>query len=171
MTSPRDITTIYAMATIDAPVGPLHLLGTANGLSAVLWADLEPELDRVRISADQLESTQCLMLEAARRQLGEYFDGTRIDFDLVLDPKGTEFQLSVWRALREIPFGVTSSYGQQARSINRPRAVRAVASANGRNPLSIIVPCHRVIGANGSLTGFAGGLDAKAWLLEHERRR
>ncbi len=170
MKTARD-TTRYQTATIDSPVGPLHLLATSRGLAALLWSDLEVELHRVRISPEQLDNTPPAQLGRVENQLGEYFVGERTDFDVTLDPRGTEFQLSVWASLREIPYGVTSSYGQQARSINRPRAVRAVAAANGRNPISIIVPCHRVVGADGSLTGFAGGLDAKAWLLEHERHR
>ncbi len=170
MRTPRD-TSRYTIATIASPVGPLHLLGTSRGLAALLWSDLDAELARVRIGADQLDEGASSSMAEVERQLDQYFVGDRTEFDLPLDPRGTEFQLSVWSSLREIPYGVTSSYGQQARSINRPRAVRAVAAANGRNPISIIVPCHRVIGANGSLTGFAGGLDAKAWLLEHERHR
>ena len=103
-------------------------------------------------------------------QLGEYFEGHRQDFDLPLDPTGTEFQLSAWTALRSIPFGTTVSYGEQAEQMGDKRKARAVGAANGRNPISIIVPCHRVVGSNGSLTGFAGGIDTKDWLLIHERR-
>lgn len=160
----------FDTATIDSPVGPLHLIGSDRGLVALLWSDLDVELPRVRIAPEQLEESSAAF-EEPRRQLAEYFDRTRTEFDLALDLRGTEFQRSVWQSLTEIPYGITSSYGQQARAINRPRAVRAVAAANGRNPISIIVPCHRVIGADGSLTGFAGGLDAKSWLLEHERGR
>ena len=108
------------------------------------------------------------MLRAATEQLGEYFAGTRKDFDLPLAPEGTPFQQKSWEALRAIPYGETISYGEQARRLGSPSAVRAVGAANGRNPISIIVPCHRVIGSDGSLTGFAAGLDAKAWLLRHE---
>jgi methylated-DNA-[protein]-cysteine S-methyltransferase len=103
-------------------------------------------------------------------QLGEYFAGDRTVFDLPLAPTGTPFQLEAWEALRRIPFGETRSYSGQAAIIGKPTAVRAIGAANGRNPISIVVPCHRVIGANGSLTGFAGGLEAKRWLLDHERR-
>ncbi len=168
MTTQRD-TTRFASTTVDSPVGRLHLLGTVDGLAAVLWPDLERELARIRVSPDQLIEGDVPVFDLAKSQLRAYFAGERTEFDLPLDPQGTEFQLSVWSALRKIPFGVTSSYGKQARMIDKPRAVRAVASANARNPISIVVPCHRVIGANGSLTGFAGGLDAKSWLLEHER--
>jgi len=103
-------------------------------------------------------------------QLAEYFAGDRRAFDLPVAPRGSEFQELVWRALVEIPFGETRSYGQLARSIGQPTASRAVGAANGRNPIAIIVPCHRVIGATGALTGYAGGMAAKRWLLDHERR-
>ncbi|MFZ9630225.1 MAG: methylated-DNA--[protein]-cysteine S-methyltransferase, partial [Ilumatobacteraceae bacterium] len=102
-------------------------------------------------------------------QLGEYFDGRRREFDVPLDPHGTDFQLAVWRVLRTIPYGTTMTYGEQARALGDANKARAVGAANGRNPISVIVPCHRVVGGNGSLTGFAGGLDAKSWLLAHER--
>ena len=104
-------------------------------------------------------------------QLSEYFAGTRRQFNLNLCPVGTEFQRSVWSALQKIPFGKTRSYTEQAAAIGRPDAVRAVGAANGKNPISIVIPCHRVIGADGSLTGFAGGLDVKRFLLEHESRQ
>ena len=106
--------------------------------------------------------------EDARTQLAEYFAGTRTTFDLPLNPSGTAFQAKVWMALREIPYGETASYGETAQAIGSPTASRAVGLANGQNPISIIVPCHRVIGANGSLTGYGGGLDAKKFLLSHE---
>jgi methylated-DNA-[protein]-cysteine S-methyltransferase len=110
------------------------------------------------------------VLAEAARQLAEYFAGDRRTFDLPLAPRGTEFQLRVWRALRDIPFGETTSYGDLALRLGDPRATRAVGAANGRNPISIIVPCHRVIGADRSLTGFGGGIGRKRWLLEHEAR-
>ncbi len=103
-------------------------------------------------------------------QLGEYFAGTRQEFDLPLHPRGHSFQRRVWQALLEIPYGETTSYGKVAVSIGHPDASRAVGLANGQNPIPIIIPCHRVIGANGSLTGYGGGLDAKRWLLDHEAR-
>lgn len=109
-------------------------------------------------------------LDAAVRQLREYFAGERTRFDLALAPAGTPFQLAAWRALRDIPFGETRSYAQQAAAIGRASAVRAIGAANGRNPLPIVVPCHRVIGKNGRLVGFAAGLDRKQWLLDHEAR-
>lgn len=108
------------------------------------------------------------MLDRAERQLMEYFDGTRTTFDLPLEPSGTEFQLRVWELLRRIPYGVTTSYGVLARKLGDPQKSRAVGAANGANPIPIIVPCHRVVGSNGELTGFGGGLERKRWLLEHE---
>jgi methylated-DNA-[protein]-cysteine S-methyltransferase len=110
-------------------------------------------------------------LERARAALSEYFDGNRRDFDdLTLAPQGTAFQMRVWRALRSIPFGATRSYGQLAKAIGQPKAIRAVGQANAKNPVFIIQPCHRVIGADGSLVGFGGGLPTKQWLLDHEGR-
>jgi methylated-DNA-[protein]-cysteine S-methyltransferase len=108
------------------------------------------------------------VLRDARRQLEAYFDGTRREFDLPLAPRGTQFQLAVWQSLRGIPYGDTISYAQLAQRIGKPNAMRAVGAANGRNPLPIVVPCHRVIGANGDLTGFGGGLPTKRFLLELE---
>lgn len=108
-------------------------------------------------------------LDAAERQLAEYFAGERQVFDLVLEPMGTPFQLAAWQVLRTIRYGTTISYAEQARALGKPSAVRAVGGANGRNPLAIVVPCHRVVGADGRLTGYAGGVDRKAWLLDHER--
>ena len=105
----------------------------------------------------------------AVEQLDDYFAGDRQDFDVPLDPVGTEFQRSAWEALRTIGYGSTISYGEQAARMGDRRKARAVGAANGRNPISIIVPCHRVVGANGALTGFAGGVETKAWLLDHER--
>ena len=108
-------------------------------------------------------------MEEARDQLRAWFAGRRTTFDLPLRPRGTPFQLSVWRALGEIPYGETSSYRELAVAVGQPSAARAVGAANARNPLSIVVPCHRVIGARGELTGYAGGVERKRWLLEHER--
>ena len=110
------------------------------------------------------------LVAEARRQLGEYFRGRRRRFDLPLAPSGTPFQLRAWRALRDIPYGATRSYGEQARAMAQPRAVRAVGAANGRNPIAIVVPCHRVIGGDGRLTGYGGGLYVKRFLIDLERR-
>ena len=110
------------------------------------------------------------MVAQAVRQLEEYFAGERTEFDVPLDPVGTEFQQQAWQVLRTIPFGHTMSYGEQAARLGDRNKSRAVGAANGRNPISIIVPCHRVVGSTGKLTGFAGGLGTKEWLLRHERR-
>ena len=156
----------HARTTIDSPVGELTLIASDAGLRAVLWQD--DRVTRVPLPADIVDDPGHPVLRAAVAQLGEYFAGTREDFDLPLAPEGTPFQQKTWEALRAIPYGETISYGEQARRLGSPSAVRAVGAANGRNPISIIVPCHRVIGSNGSLTGFAAGLEAKAWLLRHE---
>lgn len=153
-------------AVCDSPVGPLTIVASDAGVRAVLWPDDDPK--RVRLD-EMIERPDHPVLAQAARQLTEYFAGARQDFDVALDPIGTEFQQSAWQALRTIPFGETVSYGQQAERMGDKRKARAVGAANGRNPISIIVPCHRVVGSNGSLTGFAGGLDTKAWLLDHER--
>lgn len=150
-----------------SPLGDLTLVATENALAAVLWP-AEPE-GRVTFSSSPVAQSETDVLTATANQLHEYFEGRRTTFDLPLDPTGTEFQVQVWRSLATIEYGTTSTYGAQARSIGRPKAVRAVGAANGRNPLSIVLPCHRIVGANGKLTGFAGGLDAKRWLLDHER--
>jgi len=154
------------IATLDSPIGALRLVASDSALVAVLW----PEEKEGRVTFDDEPQTAAHhpIIDKASVQLDEYFAGDRRDFDLPLDPQGTEFQRQCWWALAEIPFGETSTYGKQAARIGRPKAIRAVGSANGRNPLSIVLPCHRVIGANGKLAGFAGGLDAKQWLLDHE---
>ncbi|HLQ39307.1 MAG TPA: methylated-DNA--[protein]-cysteine S-methyltransferase [Planctomycetota bacterium] len=119
------------------------------------------------ITATRPSAAKCAHVAA---QLRGYFAGERRHFELELAPQGTEFQLAAWRALQRIPFGSTASYAQQAAKLGRPQAVRAIGQANGRNPIPIVVPCHRVIGKDGSLTGFGGGLSTKQWLLEHEQR-
>lgn len=151
---------------IPSPVGKLKLVVSARGLTAILWENDDPE--RVPCEPSR-ESHDDPVLNEAERQLKEYFEGKRTCFSLPLDPHGTEFQKRVWAALRAIPFGKTRTYGEIAREIGKPTASRAVGAANGKNPLSIVVPCHRVIGASGELTGFAGGLEAKARLLALEQ--
>ena len=147
--------------TIDSPVGPLLLTSNGSAVTRLLF-DVPP---------DPTWSTEpSQVLQEAVRQLEEYFAGERRDFDLPLEPAGTPFQLTVWAALRDIPYAETINYGQLAGRVGNPNASRAVGLANGRNPISIVVPCHRVIGANGSLTGYGGGLDRKRTLLELERR-
>jgi methylated-DNA-[protein]-cysteine S-methyltransferase len=150
---------------IDSPVGALKLVASDAGLAAILWPDDDPA--RVRLGAP-LENADHPVLLETQRQLREYFDGRRKAFDLKLDFTGTPFQRKVWAALLTIPYGETRSYAQIARQIGHPDAVRAVGAANGKNPISIVAPCHRVIGSTGKLTGFAGGLEAKAFLLALE---
>ncbi|HEX3838272.1 MAG TPA: methylated-DNA--[protein]-cysteine S-methyltransferase [Steroidobacteraceae bacterium] len=157
----------YLYKTMRSPVGELTLVGSDRGLAAVLWEDDDPS--RVRL-ADLQEDAEHPVLLRAQQQLEEYFVDKRRKFTVKLDPAGTDFQNRVWNALRTIPFGETRSYGQIAEQIGSHKAVRAVGAANGANPLSIIVPCHRVIGADGKLTGFAGGLAVKARLLALESR-
>jgi methylated-DNA-[protein]-cysteine S-methyltransferase len=155
----------YLSKDHDSPVGKLRLVASDAGLAAILWENDNPT--RVRLGEPIARDDHPVLLEA-ERQLREYFDGRRTKFDLQLDFSGTEFQKRVWSALLTIPYGETRSYAQIARQIGRPEAVRAVGAANGKNPLSIVAPCHRVIGSSGALTGFAGGLETKAFLLEHE---
>jgi methylated-DNA-[protein]-cysteine S-methyltransferase len=161
------MTTELVSTVIDTPVGALTIVASDAGVRAVLWPDDDPS--RVRL-ADASPSPTHPVLVAAVAQLGEYFDGTRTEFDVPLDPVGTDFQRAAWMALRSIPYGETVSYGEQAERLGDRRKARAVGAANGRNPISIVVPCHRVVGASGALTGFAGGTETKAWLLAHERR-
>jgi O-6-methylguanine DNA methyltransferase len=163
---------------MNTPVGLLLLASTAKGLRYVEFMDRkalkkvianhEPELPGARWTPSLLE------LKPVVEQLGAYFNGGLVEFEVPLDLHGSEFQLKVWRALREIPFGDTRSYGEVARAIRQPRSSRAVGLANQQNPLAIVVPCHRVIGADGSLGGYSGGAKGKRWLIEHEaahRRR
>jgi methylated-DNA-[protein]-cysteine S-methyltransferase len=159
--------TELSSTVIDSPVGPLTVVASGHGVRAVLWADDDP--DRVRLGPTTEDPAHPIVAVTVH-QLGEYFAGTRTDFDVPLDPVGTEFQRAAWSALRRIPYGTTWSYGQQAEQMGDRRKARAVGAANGRNPISIVVPCHRVVGADGALTGFAGGVDTKAWLLAHEQR-
>lgn len=158
----------YAFKIVASPVGVLKLVASDKGLAAILWQDEDPH--RVRVKADIEDKNHPVLLET-ERQLNEYFQGRRKSFSIKLDPIGTKFQKEVWQALLDIPFGETRSYGQIARSLGNPQAMRAVGAANGRNPIGIVVPCHRVIGASGKLTGFAGGLKAKAHLLRLEGRQ
>lgn len=151
--------------TIASPVGELTLVAEGNALVAILWEGDDPA--RVPLPALVDTPDHPVLCETAR-QLDEYFAGRRRTFDVPLAFRGTVFQRAVWSALLRIPFGETRSYGRIARELDRPNATRAVGAANGRNPISIIAPCHRVIGANGALTGFAGGLAAKEALLTLE---
>lgn len=145
-------------AFIKTPLGIAKVEGTVSGLHSVTVLNSDEPITQIIPE----------ILEDAIYQLNEYFEGKRTRFDLDLNPKGTEFQQRVWKGLLEIPFGKTVSYLEISKTIGDVKAIRAVAAANGKNPLWIIVPCHRVIGSDGSLTGYAGGLSRKKWLLEHE---
>ena len=155
-----------AFMEMASPVGQLKLVATETALVAVLWENENP--NRVRL-AELIENVQHPILLETQKQLNEYFEGQRQVFDLPLDFEGTEFQQKVWQALLTIPFGETRSYKQIAEQIGNVKAVRAVGAANGKNPISIIAPCHRVVGANGKLVGFAGGLENKDGLLQLEQ--
>ena len=152
-----------------SPVGELILTASETALKGVFFPVRRnrsaPDAGWVE---DDGRGPAGALLAAVRRQLTEYFDGTRTTFDLPLDGTGSTFERRVWDLLRTIPYGATTSYGALARRLGDPRATRAVGAANGKNPIPIIVPCHRVLGARGELTGFGGGLDRKRWLLEHE---
>ena len=150
-----------------SPVGGLTLVASDAGLVAVLWPDDDPA--RVRLGVREARTDHPILVMTTA-QLDAYFAGTRQSFTLPLDFRGTAFQQKIWAALLDIPFGETRSYGDIARAIGQPTASRAVGAANGRNPLSIIAPCHRVVGTNGALTGFAGGVETKRWLLDFERQ-
>ncbi|TMD43098.1 MAG: methylated-DNA--[protein]-cysteine S-methyltransferase [Chloroflexi bacterium] len=154
--------------THPTPVGELTLIASDRGLRAILWP--KETSQNAGIAARTLRNPDHPVLRQASTQLDEYFAGTRERFELPLDLEGTRFQLAAWRALADIPFGATTSYGQQARALGAPTAARAMGAANRANPVCIVLPCHRVIGANGALTGFAGGLPTKQWLLDHEAR-
>jgi methylated-DNA-[protein]-cysteine S-methyltransferase len=155
----------HVSCTLESPVGALSLIATDRALVAVVWR--RPAHGRLPFEQAVEDPSHPLLRETAR-QLGEYFDGKRRTFDLELEFRGTDFQRRVWMALLTIPYGETRTYRQIAEQIGNPTAVRAVGAANGRNPISIIAPCHRVIGSSGDLTGFGGGLDAKARLLALE---
>ena len=150
---------------MPSPIGPLLLAADAQGLREVGF-----EHGKYRSTPDPHWQHAPRKVDFARRQLEEYFNGERQRFDLPLHLHGTPFQVSVWQMLASIPYGQTTTYAGLAARIGKPQAVRAVGAANGRNPISIVAPCHRVIGANGDLTGFAGGLETKQYLLKHERK-
>ncbi len=159
-------TTEYAY--FDSPWGRLMLVGENGKLRRI---DLPRNVHRGRGEPTEPEEGwrhDPVALHEPLEQLAQYFQGERQQFDLELDPEGTDFQLRVWQALCEIPFGGTLSYGEIAEKLGKPAAARAVGAANGRNPIAIVVPCHRVIGSDGTLTGYAGGLEIKQWLLQHE---
>ena len=154
--------------THATPVGELTLVASDRGLRAVVWP--KASLRGAGISGRPHRVPDHLMLKTTASQLDEYFAGERTAFDIPLDLEGTRFQVAAWRSLAEIPFGTTTTYGRQAAGLGIPTAARAVGAANGANPVCIVLPCHRVIGSDGSLTGFGGGLPVKQWLLDHEAR-
>jgi len=154
--------------THPTPVGELTLIASDQGLRAILWP--RRSLARAGIHARANRNPDHPILRRTASQLDEYFAGTRTAFDIPLDLQGTRFQLAAWRSLADIPFGATTSYGRQAAALGIPTAARALGAANGAHPVCIVLPCHRVIGADGSLTGFGGGLPMKQWLLDHEAR-
>lgn len=149
---------MIAQAYLDSPLGSLLLQGDADGIQKLSVME-DPQDPSAEIPAE---------LQSAAQQIHEYFQGQRSSFDLKLNPQGTSFQKQVWTQLAEIPFGKTATYMDMAKRLGDPKSIRAAASANGKNPIMIIIPCHRVIGSDGSLTGYAGGLWRKKWLLKHE---
>jgi methylated-DNA-[protein]-cysteine S-methyltransferase len=154
----------HVFRIVQSPLGPLRLVSSDAALVALAWED------HAGVPAADVEMTPSPVLDEVERQLSAYFAGKLHRFDLPLCPRGTGFQHLVWNVLRTIAFGETRSYAEVAQALGAPKACRAVGAANGRNPLPIIVPCHRVIGSNGKLTGFSGGLFYKAALLDHERQ-
>lgn len=160
MTSTPSLPSTYTV--LCTPVGELTLVVVDGAVTAAFFADAQPHLQACQGRRDDAACA------TAASQLGEYFAGQRTSFDLPLAPAGTTFQHRVWRALRDIPHGHRTTYGEIAAALDQPTASRAVGTATGKNPISIIVPCHRVVGADGKLTGYAGGLTRKKWLLGHE---
>lgn len=148
---------------LDSPIGVLTLVASDEGLQKILWEDQAEQAE------DAIPAETHPILAAASAQLTEYFAGDRVEFDLPLDLTGTDFQKAAWLALTDVPYGETSSYGEQAERIGRTGAFRAIGAANGKNPIPIVLPCHRIVGADGSLTGFAGGLAMKQRLLALEQ--
>jgi methylated-DNA-[protein]-cysteine S-methyltransferase len=150
---------------MSSPVGDLTIVASDAGLRAIMWPT---ERDGRVTFEEDVDSGSHPVIDATITQLSEYIAGDRTEFDLPLDLVGTDFQKDVWAGLCRIPFGETQSYGELADELDKPGAARAVGAATGRNPVSIVVPCHRLVGSSGKLTGFAGGLDTKQWLLTHE---
>lgn len=151
------------------PIGIAEIVGDENGIQSISVLD-DTSTPLRQAQCNKLEMTKDIpeCLQDCVTQLDEYFQGERTEFDLKLNPKGTDFQQSVWKELKNIPFGKIRTYMEQTKKIGDPKAIRAVASANGKNPIWIIIPCHRVIGSDGSLTGYASGIWRKKWLLDHE---
>ena len=158
----------YFQSTVTAPFGVVTVVVSDLGVRYVTFAnDAHPKsFAGMNIVTGKSQP----ILDSVDEQLREYFAGTRRSFDVPLDLHGTEFQVEAWQSLARVPYGKTASYAQQAASIGRPKAVRAIGGANGRNPVAIVLPCHRIVGSDGSLTGFGGGIEVKKWLLTHEEQ-
>lgn len=156
------------------PLGEMTIVATDSGVCLLEFNSQEQRIERAtkdlqkRLKSEVISGTN-QHIEQAKDELNEYFSGQRKAFTVILDPQGTEFQQAVWQVLRTIPYGKTVSYQQQAHALNKPSSVRAVANANGANKISILIPCHRVIGSNGKLTGYGGGIERKQWLLDLEK--
>ena len=160
----RDPEGLVKHRIVDSPLGPLTLVVADSGALTGLFMDAQRHLPEAATFGVRSEH----VAQDAVAQLAEYFAGTRVRFDLDLDPRGTDFQRRVWHELTRIPHGQTATYGDLARQLGAPGASRALGAATGRNPIGIVIPCHRLVGASGSLTGYAGGLERKQWLLAHE---
>ena len=154
-------TQTFVHTEMESPVGPLHLFANDEGLTGLYMNIQRYEMPDGQTGANAI-------LKQAEHELQEYFEGKRREFSVPLNPQGTEFRKLVWAELLNIPFGKTISYGELAKRLGDPLLTRAVGTANGANPISIIIPCHRVVGANGHLTGYGGGIERKRWLLDHE---
>jgi len=161
--------TCFQYKTIDSPIGSLTLVANHKALLQLNWGSVVPNIYQHQIGQVNTEAGE--ILTQTERQLKEYFQGIRAKFELPLFPYGTEFQMQAWRELLRIPYGQLDTYGEQAKRMGAPNSARAVGAANGKNPIGIIIPCHRVIGASGHLTGFAGGLGIKKFLIDLETRR
>jgi len=161
-------TVTFSRGTLQAPFGMLTVVASERGVRYITFEeDAHP---KSYVGMDVVDDVSQPVVAETLKQLREYLDGLRTAFDVPLDLVGTEFQVEAWNALAKIPYAGTVSYAQQAASIGRPKAMRAIGSANGRNPVVIVLPCHRVVGADGSLTGFGGGLHVKSWLLDLEKQ-
>jgi len=154
-------------SSLTTPIGKLGIFADNHAIYRIEFIDMDENTDLV----NTLEQKANELTLLAKKQLAQYFAGKLTTFDLPLAPQGTEFRQQTWQALQQIPFGETRYYSQQAELMNNKKAVRAVGAANGANPIAIVIPCHRVIGKDGSLTGYAGGLDRKAWLLNFEQKQ
>jgi AraC family transcriptional regulator, regulatory protein of adaptative response / methylated-DNA-[protein]-cysteine methyltransferase len=165
---------VILISRLTTPIGPMFVCATENGICLLEFVDrrmLETEFkDLQRLLNATIISSENEHIKQAKKEIEEYFDGKRKTFNVKLETPGTDFQNSVWNCLKEIDYGTTTTYQNQAKKINNPKAVRAVASANGFNRISIIIPCHRVIGKDGKMTGYGGGIERKKWLIEHERK-